>query len=98
MESNQISNSTQRIAPSPNRPQRGSGVEQAGKSFQEALESLSSDEANNDTLLQQMATGEDINIHQAVAAAEETDINFRIAMAIRDRLVDAYREVMRMAI
>jgi len=98
MESNHISNSTQRIAPNPSRPQRGSGVEQTGKSFQEALESLSTDEANSDTLLQQLATGEDINIHQAVAAAEETDINFRIAMSIRDRLVDAYREVMRMSV
>jgi flagellar hook-basal body complex protein FliE len=29
---------------------------------------------------------------------EQTDIQFRVAMAIRDKLVDAYREVMRMQV
>jgi flagellar hook-basal body complex protein FliE len=39
-----------------------------------------------------------VELHQVMIAAEETDINFRVAMAIRDRLVEAYREVTRMAV
>jgi flagellar hook-basal body complex protein FliE len=31
-------------------------------------------------------------------ATEENDVNFRVALAIRDKLVDAYREMMRMSI
>ena len=43
-----------------------------------------------------LAGGEDVDLHQVMIAAEENDVNFRVALAIRDRLVDAYREVMRM--
>lgn len=98
MNSNPISQSTPRISPAVNRPTTDTGLERTGKTFQEALDSLSSGENTSDQLLQRLSSGEDLNIHQAVAAAEETDINFRVAMAIRDRLVDAYREVMRMSV
>jgi len=98
MNSDRISQAVPRISRPVDQPAGNSGLEGTGKSFQEALDSLSRGEHNSDQLLQRMASGEDINIHQAVAAAEETDINFRVAMAIRDRLVDAYREVMRMTV
>jgi flagellar hook-basal body complex protein FliE len=98
MDSNRITGTTPRITPSTNPNQASAGVEQVGKSFQESLEALTNDEQQSDNLLQKLATGENVDIHQAVIAAEETDINFRVALAIRDRLVDAYREVMRMNI
>lgn len=98
MDSNRISQSTPRITTGPGPSPASPGLENTGKTFQQALDALSSDESQSDQLLQKLATGEDINIHQAVAAAEETDINFRVAMSIRDRLVDAYREVMRMSV
>jgi len=96
MESNTIQPNIQPIIPSPASPRPSVGVEQVGKSFQESLEALTNTEHDSDNLFVQMATGENVDIHQAVIAAEETDINFRVALAIRDRLVDAYREVMRM--
>ncbi len=71
---------------------------QAGFSFSQALDSLSQTQNDSDLLVQQLAAGEDVDLHQVMIASEETDINFRIAVAIRDRLVDAYREVMRMAV
>jgi flagellar hook-basal body complex protein FliE len=99
MDSNKISSSAQPILPNQQvSPPVSKGINQVGKSFQESLEALTNDEVQSDNLLQQLATGENVDIHQAVIAAEETDINFRVAMAIRDRLVDAYREVMRMNI
>jgi flagellar hook-basal body complex protein FliE len=71
---------------------------QAGFSFNQALESLSQTQNDSDMLVQKLAAGEDVDLHQVMIASEETDINFRIAVAIRDRLVEAYREVMRMAV
>lgn len=99
MDSNKITSAAGHILPNqPYTSPASSGVEQVGKSFQASLETLTNDEVQSDNLLQQLASGENVDIHQAVIAAEETDINFRVAMAIRDRLVDAYREVMRMNI
>ena len=73
-------------------------LESLGSTFQQALDSLSRSEGQTDRLMEQLAAGEDVDIHQLMVAMEETDVNFRVAMAIRDRLVEAYREVMRMAV
>lgn len=71
-------------------------VDGEGLSFNETLDSLSNSQTYSDNLIQQLAGGEDVDIHQVMIAAEQTDVNFRVALAIRDRLVDAYKEVMRM--
>ncbi len=64
-----------------------------GKGFQEILDSLNQSQATSDDLIKKLAAGEDVDIHQVMTAFEETDINFRVVMAIRDRLVDAYKDV-----
>ena len=63
-----------------------------------SLQQLSSSEKTSDSLLEQLAAGEDVDIHDVLIAVEETDINFRVAMSIRDKLVDAYSEIMRMSV
>ncbi len=64
--------------------------------FSQVLDSLNQSQTESDTLVQKMASGEDVDLAQVMIATEENDINFRVAMSIRDKLVDAYREVMRM--
>lgn len=71
---------------------------QITETFGNLLESLSLLEFNSDHLIQQLAAGEDVDVHQVMIAMEETDISFRVALAIRDKLVEAYREVMRMSV
>jgi flagellar hook-basal body complex protein FliE len=71
---------------------------QIGQSFAEALDSLGKSQIESDQLVQMLAAGENVDLHQVMIAAEQTDINFRIAMSIRDRLVEAYREINRMAV
>lgn len=73
-----------------------SSVKNVQNSFNSMLQSLSETQMQSDNLLQQLAAGEDVDVHTLTIATEQTDINFRIAMGIRDRLVEAYREVMRM--
>jgi flagellar hook-basal body complex protein FliE len=69
-----------------------------GISFSQALDTLSQSQAESDALIQKLAAGEDVDLHKVMIATEQADINFRVALAIRDRLVDAYREVMRMSV
>ena len=76
----------------------GQFAEEIGSSFEDILSQLSSSEKTSDSLLEQLAAGEDVDIHDVLIAVEETDINFRVAMSIRDKLVDAYSEIMRMSI
>lgn len=69
-----------------------------GKTFESALESLNQSQMNSDMLIEKLAAGESVDLHQVMIAAEQTDVNFRVAMAIRDRLVEAYREVTHMQV
>ena len=70
--------------------------ESSGVSFNDMLNDLSESQISTDNLIQQLAAGEDVDIHQVMIAAEQTDINFQIALAIRDKLVESYQEIMRM--
>jgi flagellar hook-basal body complex protein FliE len=67
-------------------------------SFSQALNSLTQTQSNSDTLMKQLAAGENVDISNVMIATQETDVTFRVAMAMRDHLVDAYHEVMRMSI
>jgi len=75
-----------------------SPLEETSKKFNEFLNSLSESENNADALISDMAIGNDVDIHDVMIAMEENDINFRVAIAIRDKLVDAYQEIMRMSV
>ena len=86
------------LKPTAAQPKSASPTEQVGKTFGDLLDSLNESQNTSDQLVQKMAAGEDVDISTVMIANEETDINFRVAMGIRDKLVDAYREVMRMSI
>jgi flagellar hook-basal body complex protein FliE len=75
-----------------------SSTEKISSAFSDVLNSLNESQNTADTLIQQLAAGEDVDLHDVIIATEENDVNFKVAMAIRDRLVDAYREVMRMSV
>jgi flagellar hook-basal body complex protein FliE len=70
-------------------------VNETGQTFNELLQSLSQSQNESDTLLQKLAAGEDVDLHQVMIASEKTSVSFQVALSIRDRLVEAYREVMR---
>jgi flagellar hook-basal body complex protein FliE len=95
----QISNFTPGLVDGAQKSNQGTNVvDSASKTFGQILDSLSTEQNQSDSLMSQLAAGENVDVHQAVISAEETDVNFRVAMAIRDRLVDAYHEVMRMSV
>lgn len=77
---------------------KSSALDEVGQSFSSVLSSLNKSQTNTDNLVQTLATGGDVDLHTVSIASEENDVNFRVAMAIRDKLVDAYREVMRMSV
>lgn len=67
-----------------------------GNTFNQVLNSLNDSQNNADSLVTQLSSGKDVDVADVMIATTENDVNFRVAMAIRDKLVDAYREVMRM--
>lgn len=73
-----------------------SGIESAGNSFEDILSSLNDSQNNSDSLVNQLATGGDVDLHDVMIGLEENSVNFQVALSIRDKLVSAYQEIMRM--
>jgi flagellar hook-basal body complex protein FliE len=75
---------------------QAAGAQPAGQSFTQMLDSLNQSQTQSDNMVQQLAQGGNVDLHDVMISTEENDVNFRVAMAIRDKLVDAYRQVMQM--
>jgi flagellar hook-basal body complex protein FliE len=51
-----------------------------------------------DKALQEIATGQTDNLHRFAIATNEAEMSFRFMMKIRNKLVEAYNEIMRMKV
>lgn len=74
------------------------GQEDFGQMLSHALEGLSQMESDANQAATSLAAGEDLEIHQVMLAMQEADIGFQLALQVRNKLVEAYQEVMRMQI
>ncbi len=63
-----------------------------------ALREVSDMQSRADEMAVQLAIGKDVDIHEAVLASEEAQLAFNFTMQIRNKLIEAYQEVMRMQV
>lgn len=79
-----------------------SSVQPAGGSFASMLGQMVSDVNGQQTAATQavsaLQSGQNVPLHQAVIAMEEANVSFQLMVEVRNRLMDAYQEVMRMQI
>ena len=72
------------------------------KSFSEMLSSSISEvnglQKDADTAIQKLVTGESKNLHETLLAVEKADIAFKAMNQVRMKVIDAYKEVMRMQV
>ncbi len=76
------------------------GGENEGPSFSETLQGLYREVDSQlkyaDRKAAEFAVGNDQNIHEVMIAAERAGIGFRFLLEIRNKLLEAYQEIMRM--
>ena len=86
------------VAPlgSPSTP--AEGVTSGGASFGDMLAGLAQQSGVADTAVENLAIGGDMDLHDVTLAAELESMSFELAVAIRNRLVDAYNEIFRMSV
>lgn len=70
----------------------------AGAGFGDALDRLTEMQAESDRAIERLISGEPVDLHQVMLSVEKTDIAFRVALQLRNRLVQAYQEIMRMQV
>jgi flagellar hook-basal body complex protein FliE len=80
-------------------PQAAKGSEAVfERMVQQVLGGASAADAQATQAVQDLATGEADDIHTAALSIAQADISFRLALSIRNRLLDAYQEVIRMQV
>ncbi|MBK9323179.1 MAG: flagellar hook-basal body complex protein FliE [Bdellovibrionaceae bacterium] len=74
----------------------------AGKSFADtlkgAIENVNQLQKASDKSAQDLATGRTDNVADVMIAAEKADIALRVMVQMRNKIIDAYQEIMKMQV
>ena len=69
-----------------------------GKLFSDAIGSLNRIDNEAQHAIARLAAGEDVDLHQVMITVQEADIAFQLASQVRNKLIEAYNEVMRLQV
>ena len=69
-----------------------------GSALKQAVGALGQLGAQADASALSLAKGEPIDIHEVMLNTEQASLGFSMALQVRNKLVDAYTEVMRMSV
>lgn len=69
-----------------------------GNMLKDSLEKANEVQAQADRAVKELAAGRNKNIHETMLLIEKADMSFRLMMQVRNKVLDAYREVMRMQV
>jgi flagellar hook-basal body complex protein FliE len=94
------------VAPSPLASQGISGGEVAstpsdssfGSVVRNAVESLDRSQKGAETEIARAVAGESPDLHRTIVALQSADLSFQLALQVRNKLIGAYDEIMRMQV
>ena len=81
-------------APSP----AGSGGAEFKSAFAEAIAKVESFQQNAGASVDRFLTGEGEELHRVALAAQQAELSFQLFLQVRNKIVSAYQEVMRMQV
>jgi flagellar hook-basal body complex protein FliE len=78
------------------------GAQGGGSSFADilknSLEQVNEHQLQADQAIREMVAGRSKNIHETMLAVERADSSLKLMMQVRNKVLDAYREIMRMQV
>jgi len=66
------------------------------KVLSDALKNVNEQQKNVEKMADDFAMGKVSNIHELIVEAEKASISLRLTVEVRNKIVEAYREIMRM--
>jgi flagellar hook-basal body complex protein FliE len=90
-----VYNNIPRMMPSPMAPnQQPSGSASFGKLLNEAIQQVNDVEKGSQGELQKFLSN-DSDLHSVMIALEKADLSFQVMMQVRNKIVQAYQEIMK---
>jgi flagellar hook-basal body complex protein FliE len=74
----------------------GAGGPSFGDLLQQALQEVNAAQSTSEQEVRNLMSGEATDMHTAILAVQKADVSFQMMMAVRSKLVDAYRAVIQM--
>jgi flagellar hook-basal body complex protein FliE len=78
------------------------GSEKGDGSFaavlQSSLAEVNQMQQKADAAISALATGDKVSLHDTMIAMEQADVSFRLMMQVRNKIVEAYQEILRIQV
>ncbi len=74
------------------------GTKSFGEFIKEMVNETNAAHLHSDAKVNDVAAGRSKDLHGAVLALEKADIQFRMLTQVRNKVIEAYREIMRMQV
>lgn len=75
---------------------------EAQKSFasvlKQSIEKINETQNQSDAMTEKLARGENIDLHQVMIASQKASISMQAALEVRNKVIEAYQETMRMQV
>ncbi len=69
-----------------------------GETLKEATAAVNNLQAQAGEAVEKLVKGDPIDLHEVMIAAEKAKTSFELLMEVRNKAIDAYREIMRMQV
>jgi flagellar hook-basal body complex protein FliE len=66
--------------------------------LKDAINEVNETQIESDNLTTKMALGEDVDLHDVMIATQKASITLQTTMEVRNKVVEAYQEIMRMQV
>ena len=79
-----------------NKPRSGNEI--FANTLKDAIGKTNTAQLESDSAIEKLHTGEAKNLHEVMITMEKADISMRLLVAMRNKLLEAYKEIIRMQI
>lgn len=66
--------------------------------LKEAIENTNTQQVESDKFTQKLVMGEQVDLHEVMIAAQKASITLNTTMEVRNKVVEAYQEIIRMPV
>lgn len=89
----QVINDTNKLNPTPYEAQQS-----FANSLKEAIAKVNDQQITSDNLTQKLINGGDVELHEVMIAAQKASITLNATIEVRNKVIEAYQEIMRMSV
>lgn len=68
------------------------------ETLKEAINSVNDYQVQSDTLTDKLIQGENVELHDVMIAAQKASITLNATVEVRNKVIEAYQEIMRMTV